>query len=81
MLARLVLWLCRVFPILSADWRQRRVRRVQFCPACMNRVRVSIRFDAGSRAIVCQCPDCLACWSYNPAVRPEKWAELPKVTE
>jgi len=40
MLARLVLWLIRLFPILSYDYRHRRIRRRQICPACGNKVKV-----------------------------------------
>ena len=81
MLARFVLFLIRLFPILSYDYRHRRVRRRQICPACGNKVKVSIRFDSASGAIVCQCPIDLACWGYNPVVRPDVWAHLPKVKE
>ncbi len=81
MLARLVRWLIRLFPLLSYDYRHRRIRRRQVCPACANKAKVDIRFDPVSKQIVCQCPTCLACWAYNPVVRSDVWAKLPKVEE
>ena len=81
MLARLVRWLIRLFPILSADYRRRRVRRRQICPACGNVAKVSIRADNSTGMVLCQCPTCLAMWAYNPVVRPDVWAKLPKVEE
>ena len=81
MLARLVRFLIRLFPILSYDYRHRRVRRRQICPACGNKVRVEIRFDTASKQIICQCPIDLACWGYNPVVRADVWAHLSKVEE
>ena len=44
-LAAFVLWLIRRFPILSANYRVRRVRRRQICPACGNSEKVSIRCE------------------------------------
>ena len=81
MLAFFVQLLIRWFPILSYDYRHRRVKRRQICPACGNKVKVEIRFDATSKQIVCQCPIDLACWGYNPVVRADVWAHLPKVEE
>ena len=81
MLALLVRFLIRLFPILSYDYRHRRVRRRQICPACGNKVKVEIRFSVQSKQIVCQCPVCQAMWGYNPVVRPDVWAHLPKVEE
>lgn len=81
MLARFVLWLIRRFPILSADYRQRRVRKRQVCPACANKGKVIMRCDPTTGSVLCQCPTCLAMWAYNPAVRQDKWASLPKVKE
>ena len=80
-LAVLVRWLVRRFPIISYDYRHSRIRRRQVCPACANAGLVEIRFDAAARQVVCQCKVCLACWAYNPVVKPEKWANLPKVEE
>ena len=42
MLARLVRWLIRLFPLLSYDYRHSRIKRRQLCPACGNTVRVEI---------------------------------------
>ena len=81
MLARLVLWLIRLFPILSYDYRHCRIRRRQICPACGNKVKVEIRVDQTNGQVICQCPIDLACWGYNPVVKPEIWATLPKVEE
>ena len=81
MLARFVLWLIRLFPILSWDYRHRRVRRKQICPACGNKVRVTIRLDTVSGQIICQCPIDLASWAYNPVIKQAVWAKLPKVEE
>lgn len=81
MLSRLVRLLIRWFPILSYDYRHRRVRRRQICPACGNKVKVEIRFDVKTGTLVCQCPVDLACWGYNPVVKSEIWAHLPKVEE
>lgn len=77
-LVRFLIWLC---PLLSYDYRHRRVRRRQVCPACGNRVKVQIRFDVGARQVVCQCPIDFAMWAYNPVVKAETWAKLPKVEE
>ena len=81
MLARFVLWLIRLFPILSYDYRHRRIRRRQICPNCGNYGRVHIRFDPSGALAVCQCQTCMACWGYNSVVKPEIWATLPKVEE
>ena len=81
MLARFVLWLCRLLPFLSYDYRQRRIRRKQICPACGNKVRVEIRMDSAGGQVICQCPIDLACWAYNPVIRADVWAKLPKVEE
>lgn len=81
MLARFVLWLCRLFPILSYDYRHKRIRKRQMCPGCGNFGKVSIRMDQGSGDVICQCPVCLACWAYNPVIRRDVWAKLPKVEE
>jgi len=81
MLARLVRWLIRAFPILSYDYRRRRIKRRQFCPACANKVKVEMRFNPAQRQVVCQCPRCLACWGYDTAVKPDQFAALPKVEE
>ena len=81
MLARLVRLLIRWFPLLSYDYRNRRVKRYQICPACGNKGQVEIRFDVAGKQIVCQCRICLACWGYNPLVRADVWAHLPKVDE
>ena len=81
MLARFVLWLIRLFPILSWDYRHRRVRRNQICPACGNKVRVTIRLDTERGEVICQCPIDLACWAYNPVIKTAVWAKLPKVEE
>ena len=81
MLARFVRLLIRWFPILSYDYRHRRIRRRQICPACGNKVRVEIRFDAATGAVICQCPIDLACWGYNPVVRADVWAHQKKVEE
>ena len=81
MLARFVLWLVRCFPILSYDYRHSRIRRRQVCPACGNHGKVAIRFDAQAKQIICQCAECLSCWAYNPVVKTEIWATLPKVEE
>jgi hypothetical protein len=75
MLAAVVLFLIRVFPWLSWDYRHRRIKRRQICPACANKVKVDIRFDPREKVIVCQCPLCLAAWGYNPAVMVGKWAK------
>ena len=80
-LAALVRWLIRCFPVLSYDYRHRRIRQKQICPACANCSKVSIRCDSSTGQVVCQCRVCLACWAYNPVVKPEKWANLPKVEE
>jgi len=80
-LAAFVLWLIRRFPILSADYRARRVRRRQICPACGNSEKVTIRCDSSTGQVICQCPTCMAMWAYNPVVRPDVWAKLPKVEE
>ena len=77
-LVRFLIWLC---PLLSYDYRHRRVKRRQVCPACGNHVRVIIRFDVGTRQVVAQCPLDLAMWAYNPVVKPEIWAKLPKMEE
>ena len=81
MLAAVVRWLCRVFPWLSYDYRHRRIRKVQFCPACMHKVRVTMRFVPGTGAVLVQCPDCLVCWGYNTAVKPELFSNLHKDPE
>lgn len=76
MLARLVRLLIRAFPWLSYDYRHRRVKRVQFCPACANKVRVTMSYAPQQKQIVCQCPICLACWGYNPVIRSDVWATV-----
>ena len=81
MLAAFVRWLIRLFPLLSYDYRHSRIKRRQICPACGNKVRVEIRFDALSRQVVCQCPLDLCCWAYNPVVKSEVWAKSPRVEE
>ena len=81
MLARFVLWLIRLLPWLSYDYRHRRIRRRQICPACGNMVAVTIRVDLQTGQVVCQCPIDLACWAYDPVIRSDVWAHLPKVKE
>lgn len=81
MLARLVRFLIRLFPILSYDYRHRRIKRRQICPACGNKVKVEMKFDPTSKLLVCQCPICNSCWGYNPVVRADVWSHLPKVEE
>jgi hypothetical protein len=75
MLAAVVQFLIRVFPWLSYDYRHSRIRRRQFCPACLNRVKVDMRFDPREKVVVCQCPLCLAAWGYNPPVNAARWAK------
>ena len=81
MLAWLVRLLIRWFPILSYDYRHRRIRRRQICPACGNCGKVEIRFDIAAKLIVCQCRVCGSCWGYNPVVQASVWSHLPKVEE
>ena len=75
MLAALVRLLIRIFPWLSYDYRHRRVKRVQVCPACGNRVHVEIRFDPFEKQVRCSCPICQAAWGYNPVVTVTKWVK------
>lgn len=81
MLAAFVRWLIRVFPILSYDYRHRRIKRRQFCLNCLNKVKVTASLDTRTGDTVVQCPFCMACWAYNPVVKRELWAKLPKVEE
>jgi hypothetical protein len=81
MLARFILWLIRIFPWLSYDYRHRRIKKRQICPACGNHGKVSTRFDPAEKKMVCQCPTCLACWGFEPVVRCDQWAKLPRVEE
>jgi hypothetical protein len=81
MLARLVLCILRLFPSLSYDYRHRRIRRRQFCPACGNKVWVTIRVDQATGQVTCQCPIDMAMWAFDPVVRLDKWARLPKVED
>lgn len=73
MLAALVRFLIRLCPWLSYDYRNRRVKRVQTCVACGNRVRVEMRYNPHEKHVVCGCPICFASWGYNPIVKPDKW--------
>ncbi len=75
MLAAFVRWLVRLIPWLGYDYRHRRVRRVQTCLACGNRVRVAIQFDAVEKLVRCTCPVCAATWGYNPIVNVQKWVK------
>jgi hypothetical protein len=81
MLARFVRLLILWFPILSYDYRHRRIRRRQICPACGNKVKVEIRFDPTTQQVICQCPIDLSCWGYNPVVRADVWSHQKKVEE
>jgi len=73
LLAAFVRLLIRLIPWLSYDYRHRRVKRVQICVACGNRVRVRIQFHLVEKAVLCQCSECSATWGYNPIVKTEKW--------
>jgi len=75
MLAALIRFLIRLLPWLSYDYRHRRVKRKQTCPACGNRVKVEMRFEPAQKLIVCGCPICFAMWGYNPIVKSEKFAK------
>ena len=78
MLAALVHFLIRIIPWLSYDYRHRRVKRKQVCPACGNRVRVQMEYDPKQRLLVCVCPLDGARWGYNPVVKDQTWAKPPE---
>src|SRR5258708_3056077 len=68
-----VRFLIRLFPILSYDYRNRRVKQKQICPACGNRSKIEMRYHPHEKQVVCGCPICFASWGYNPIVKTEKW--------
>ena len=74
MLAAVVQFLIRVFPWLSWDYRNRRIKRRQMCVACGARGKKDLRYDPIQKVVIVQCPLCLAAWGYNPVVNAGKWA-------
>lgn len=79
MLSAIVRLLIRLFPILSYDYRHRRIKPRQICLGCGSMVKVEMRMVPQLAQIMCQCPLCLSCWAYNPVVKPDVWASLPKI--
>ena len=79
----LVALLVRIFPVLSADYRDRRRRRIkpkQQCPACGAIERQNVRYDSEQKVVVVSCIVCEAAWGFAPVVRVEKW-QKPKTEE
>lgn len=84
---RLLRWfvsvLLRWFPFLSADYRDRRRRRInprQQCPACGAIERQNVRWDPEQKVVLVVCVVCDAAWGFSPVVRVEKW-QKPKTEE
>ena len=64
--------------VLSANYRARRAKRRQICPACGNSEKVSIRCDSSTGQVVCQCPTCLAMWAYDQSCNRTCGRNCPK---
>ena len=84
---RLLKWfvasLVRVFPFLSADYRDRRRRRInpkQQCPACGAIERQDVRWEPVQKMVIVNCVICDAAWGFAPVVKVEKW-QKPKTEE
>jgi hypothetical protein len=75
MLAAVVQFLIRVFPWLSWDYRNRRVRQRQKCLACGNGGKKDLRYDPLQKLVIVQCPICMAAWGLEPVVNAGKWAK------
>ena len=75
MLAALVRFLIRLFPILSYDYRRRRIRAKMMCPACGCYRRHHKTFEPKEQVVVLTCVECGARWSYNPVVRAQDWVK------
>jgi formate dehydrogenase maturation protein FdhE len=81
MLAALVRFLIRLFPILSYDYRHR-IKPKQMCPACGAYRRHQMKFEAAgdtqTASVVLTCAQCSARWSYEPRVRAQDWVKPPE---
>jgi len=75
MLAKFVLWLIRILPILSADYRARRITPRQMCPACGCAKKHAMTFDPKQSLLVLQCVQCQAHWGYKPIVNTHRWVK------
>ena len=75
MLAKFVLWLIRIIPWLSYDYRHRRINPVQFCVSCLNKRRMKLQFNPIDKMVLATCPECGATRAYPPAVNAQAWAK------
>lgn len=70
-----VAFLIRIFPWLSADYRLRRIRARQACPACGAVKKHALRFDPKQKLVILSCVCCAAMWGYSPLVNAAKFVK------
>lgn len=66
-------FLIRLFPWLSWDYRNRRIKPRQMCPACGAIKKHDMQFDPAQSLVVLTCGECKATWGYNPIVNTQIW--------
>jgi hypothetical protein len=67
-----VLFLIRLIPWLSADYR-RRIKPKRKCPACGAVKKHLMKFDPAQKLVAFTCVCCSAQWGYDPVVNVAKW--------
>jgi hypothetical protein len=75
MLQAFVAFLIHVFPWLSADYRARRIKPRQACPACGAVKKHAMRFDPVQKLVILACVCCGANWGYSPLINTTKFVK------
>lgn len=83
-LAAAVRFAITIVPSLSHDYRHRRIKPRQVCPACGDRGPHDLKFEPKEPTegpqpglVVLTCRKCSARWGYNPIVKTQLWVKPP----